>query len=216
MIKIKYQFIPYLWVSFLITYILVRLILYTWKNRTVFGARFFLLTLILAEIWIVGQALEMAALDLSTKIFWANIEYVPITLISVTYFYLVLKFTRRESWLTSRWVAFILITIPIAVNILIWTNDIHGLIRQNIFLDYSGSFPTVGKTYGPVFWVFAVYNYVIAIVTLIILANGYREKISLYRKQISFLFVALFLPAISNLLQVTGLNPFRVDVTPPV
>jgi diguanylate cyclase (GGDEF)-like protein/PAS domain S-box-containing protein len=194
----------------------VTLILYTWKNRTVFGARFFLLTLILAEIWIVGQALEMAALDLPTKIFWANIEYIPITLISVTYFYLVLKFTRRESWLTSRWVAFILITIPIAVNILIWTNDIHGLIRQNIFLDYSGSFPTVGKTYGPVFWIFAVYNYVIAIVTLIVLANGYREKISLYRKQISFLFVALFLPAISNLLQVTGLNPFHVDVTPPV
>jgi hypothetical protein len=169
----------------------VTLILYTWKNRTVFGARFFLLTLILAEIWIVGQALEMAALDLPTKIFWANIEYIPITLISVTYFYLVLKFTRRESWLTSRWVAFILITIPIAVNILIWTNDIHGLIRQNIFLDYSGSFPTVGKPTACLLDI-AVYNYVIAIVTLIVLANGYREKISLYRKQISFLFVALF------------------------
>jgi len=184
----KYQFIPYLWISLFTTYILITLIIYTWRNRTVLGARFFLLTLILAQIWITGQALEMAALDLSTKIFWANIEYVPIALISVTYYYLALEFTRRESWFNSRWVSSILIAIPIAVNILVWTNDIHGLVRQNIYLDFSGSFPTIGKTYGPVFWAFAVYNYSIAIVTLIILANGYREKISLYRKQISFFF----------------------------
>ena len=212
----KYQFIPYLWISLFTTYILITLIIYTWRNRTVLGARFFLLTLILAQIWITGQALEMAALDLSTKIFWANIEYVPIALISVTYYYLALEFTRRESWFNSRWVSSILIAIPIAVNILVWTNDIHGLVRQNIYLDFSGSFPTIGKTYGPVFWAFAVYNYSIAIVTLIILANGYREKISLYRKQISFLFFSLFLPATANLLQVTGLNPFHVDITPPV
>lgn len=197
-------------------FILIALILYAWKNRTVLGARSLLLTLILAEIWIVGQALEMAALDLSTKIVWANIEYIPITLISVTYFYLVLEITRRESWLKTRWGPFILIIVPLAVNILVWTNDIHGLVRQNVFLDSSGSFPTVGKTYGPMFWAFAVYNYVIATVTLIILANGYREKIALYRKQISFLFISLLLPVISNLLQVSGLNPFRVDTTPPV
>jgi len=190
--------------------------LYTWKNRTVLGARFFLLTLILAEIWIAGQALELAALDLPTKIFWANIEYIPITLMSVTYFYLTLVFTRHDSWLKSRWVFLALLIVPIIVNILVWTNDIHGLIRQNVFLDSSGSFPTVGKTYGPAFRAFAVYNYAIAILTLIILANGYREKVSLYRKQISLLFVALFLPVLSNILQVTGLNPFRVDITPPV
>jgi hypothetical protein len=77
------------------------LILYTWRNRIISGARFFLLTLILAEIWIAGQALEMAALDLPIKIFWANIEYIPITLIAVTYFYLVLEFTRYENRLKS-------------------------------------------------------------------------------------------------------------------
>jgi diguanylate cyclase (GGDEF)-like protein/PAS domain S-box-containing protein len=89
-------------------------------------------------------------------------------------------------------------------------------MRQNVFLDWSGSFPTIGKTYGPLFWVFAVYNYAIAILTLVILANAYREKISFYRKQISFLFIALFLPAISNILQISGINPFHIDTTPPV
>jgi hypothetical protein len=40
--------------------------------------------------------------------------------------------------------------VPVAINILVWTNDIHGLIRQNELSNYSGLFPTVGKTYGPV------------------------------------------------------------------
>lgn len=200
----------------LISSILVSLILYTWKNRTVVGARYFLYTLLLVEVWILGQAFELAALDLPTKIIWANIEYIPITLTSVTYYFLVLEYTRRETWLKSRWVAFILLIVPIVINILVWTNDMHGLIRQNIYLDVSGSFPTVGKTYGPAFWAFAVYNYTIALLAMVVLINAYREKISLYRKQIMFVFISLLLPVIANLIQVTGLNPFHIDITPPI
>jgi len=208
--------VPYLCISLFITCILVTLLFFTWKNRTVLGARYFLLTLLLAEFWIAGQALEMAALDLATKIFWANLQYIPITLISISYLYLALQFTGHERWLKSRWLVMILLVVPIVVNILAWSNDFHGLVRQNVFLDTSGAFPTVGKTYGPGFWAFAVYNYVIASFTLTILAMGFREKISLYRKQLSLLFIALLLPVISNVFQVTGMNPFHVDITPPV
>jgi len=48
------------------------LLFFTWKNRTVLGARYFLLTLLLAEFWIAGQALEMAALDLATMFYPAE------------------------------------------------------------------------------------------------------------------------------------------------
>lgn len=213
---IKYQFVSYLWISLFLTFIIITLILFAWKNRSVLGARYFLLTLILVEVWIAAQALEIAALDLKTKIIWANIQYIPITLTSVTYFYLTLQFTRRENWLQRRWLPLFFLIIPVATNILLWTNDIHGLIRQNVYLNYSGSFPTVGKTFGPLFWVFAVYNYAITIFTMVILANAFKEKISLYRNQIVFLFIALFLPVVSNILHVTGLNPFNVDTTPSI
>ena len=158
----------------------------------------------------------MAALDLSTKIVWANIQYIPIMLTPLTYLYLTLQFTRHENWLQLRWLILLLLIAPVAINILLWTNDIHGLIRQNVYLDNSGLFPTVGKTYGPLFWAFAVYNYAINILTIIILANAFREKISIYRKQIILLFIALLLPVISNILHITGLNPFKVDTTPSV
>lgn len=182
MIAIKYQFVSYLWVSLFLTFLIITLIFYAWKNRSVLGARYFLLTLTLVEIWILAQALEMAALDLPTKIVWANIQYIPIMLTPVTYLYLTLQFTRHENWLQQRWLPLLLLIAPAAINILLWTNDFHGLIRQDVYLNHSGSFPTVGKTYGPLFWVFAAYNYAIITLTMVNLANVFKEKISLYRK----------------------------------
>jgi len=215
-IAIRYQFVPYLWVSLFLTLLIITLIIYTWENLSVIGARYFLLTLVLVEVWILAQAFEMAALDLSTKIIWANIQYTPIMLTPVTYLYLTLQFTKHANWLQLRWLGLLFLIAPIAMIILLWTNDIHGLIRQNAHLDFSGLFPTVEKTYGPLFWVFAVYNYAVNILTIIILVNACKEKISIYRKQIIFLIVALLLPVISNILHISGINVYNIDTTPSV
>lgn len=193
------------------------LIVYAWKNRTVHGARYFLYTLILIAFWIITQALELSALELETKIFWANLQYIPVMLTPVTFLFLSLQFTRHEHFLLQRrWVAVVLILIPVALNILLWTNAVHGLVRQNVYLDTSGAFPVVAKTFGPIFWVFAVYNFSVAFLTLLILAQALQEKISLYREQVQFLFIGLLVPVMSLAIHVTGLNPFPMDTTPAV
>lgn len=213
---INYQFVSYLWITFALTLIILGVLLYIWTHRTAIRMHFLLITLVLVEVWIVAQGLEMAALDLPVKIMWANIQYIPIMLTPVTYFCIALQLTRHDKWLQKRWLVFILLLMPIAMNILLWTNDFHSLIRQNVHLDYSGSFPTVGKTYGPLFWPFAIYNFALTAITLLILATAAREKISYYRRQITFLFLSLLLPVISTAFQVTGENPFPVDTTPAV
>lgn len=179
------------------------------------GAPYFLATLILVEIWVAAQGLEIAALDLPTKIIWANIQYISITLTPVTYFYLALEFTRYDRP-KSRWLPILLLVFPIALNILLWTDGLHSLIRQNVYLSYEGSFPMISKTFGPLFWAFAAYNFTFNVITLILLANTFREKAPLYREQAIFLFIALLLPVISTAVHVSGLNPFIVDTTPVV
>lgn len=208
-----YQYVPYLWITILLSFISVSLIIYTWKNRTVLGARYFLLTIIMVELWIAAQGLEMAALDLPKKIFWANIQYIPIMLTPLSYFYLTLQFTRSDIWLQRRWVRILLLIAPITINVLLWTKFSY-LIRQNVSLDTSGAFPIISKTYGPLFWVFASFNYLITILTFINLLISLKEKAPIYRKQILFLITALFFPVISNLLHIMGMNPFRIDTTP--
>jgi len=212
-----YQFVSYLWLSLALFIIVGALFQYAWRNRSVLGARQLLLTLVLAEIWIFGQAMEMAALNLPVKIIWANIEYLPIMLTPVTYLYLALHFTQNKNWLRRRWLSLMLLIPPLAMQILLWTNDWHGLIRQNVYLDTSGSFPTVGKTFGPLFWVFAVYNYVLTFLILSILASALRMKPSRSRRrQIVFLMAAFALPSLATLTHVIGLEPINVDITPSI
>jgi diguanylate cyclase (GGDEF)-like protein/PAS domain S-box-containing protein len=210
-----YQYVPYLVVSYILFFLILALMLYAWSNRTILGARLFLLTLVLIEIWITAQAFEMSAVRLETKIVWANIQYIPIMLTTVSYFILTLQFTCRERWLKLRWLIVLLLIVPTAVNVFLWIDGTEHLIRQNVHMDYSGTFPTVGKTYGTLFWLLVSYNYSVIIFTMLNLAHAFKEKITLYRKQNILLFVALLFPVAANILQISGLNPFNIDLTPP-
>ncbi len=203
----------YLSISFFLLVLIVMLIVYTFIKRPVLGALFLRLTLFLIGVWVAAQGLEIAALDLKTKIIWANIQYIPIMLITFSYFYFTLQFTRRESALRIRWLQLALLIVPIVINVLVWTND--SLIRRNVFLDLSGPFPTIGKTYGPLFWIFAAYNYCVTILITVNLVKAFNEKMSsFYRKQILLLIAAIIFPAAANLIQLAGLSPLNVDITP--
>ncbi|MGE5379813.1 MAG: histidine kinase N-terminal 7TM domain-containing protein [Methylocystaceae bacterium] len=212
----KYQFVPYLLISVITTFIIITLLVHTWRNRLIPGARYLLITLVLIIVWIVTQACEVAALDLNIKIFWANIQYIPIMLTPVTYFYFSIRFTRQDKWLHLKWLPFLLLIVPVVFNVLLWMDGSLELIRQNVYLNHNRPFPTVGKTYGPLFWVFAIYNFGLCVFVLGILANALREKKSLYREQVQFLFWGLMLPGSACVWHVSGFNPYNIDPTPIV
>ena len=210
-----YRFVPYLWMSLALTIILIFLIRFAFKRYAEKGVPYFLLTLVLAVVWVDAQAMEIAAVDLSAKLFWANISYIPSALIPVVYLYLALKFAGLDKWSKKRWLLTLLLLMPLLYNILLWTNEFHGLIRQNIFLDTSGSISVIGKTYGPVFWIYSVYNYLLTIVTLLILLKGLRVfKNRLERAQLFSLFMGLLLPACSVLLYISKIFPLKIDPSP--
>ena len=211
----QYRFVPYLWVSLALTIILLLLIKFSLKRYAEKGVPYFLVTLILAAVWVVAQALEIAAVDLSTKLVWANITYIPSTLIPVAYFYLALRFTGLDRLSKKRWLLTFLLLMPFIYNILLWTNDFHGLIRQNILLDASGSISVIKKTYGPVFWIYSVYNYLLTIVTLAILVKGLRvHKNRLERAHLLSLFMGLLLPAFSICIYISKILPLKIDPSP--
>lgn len=209
-----YLFNSYLWVSIILSFMMFTLIFYIFKNRTVFGAYYFLLTVVLVEIWVTAQGLEMAAMTLPLKIIWANIQYIPSSLVAVSFFMLIQKLIGYDrTRLKGGWFL-LLFVIPAICNILLWVPELRFLMRNHEVLDMSGLFPTVSKSYGPVFWILAVYAVAVNAITFVKLVRKLKDKTSVYRKQQILLIVALLFPMISNLLQVTRLNPFRVDLTP--
>lgn len=215
MATINYLFVPYLWVTMLLTAIILFLGIYVFRHKNVLGGRYFLLTLFFAFVWIIAQGMEMSAQPLQLKLIWANIQYIPILCISCSYLLLILKFTGNPI-LNKKWFYPALFTVPVIINILLWIDGIKHLFRQNVMLDTSGIFPTVAKDFGPLFYVIAVYNHVIILFVCIVLLYAMRDKISIYKSQLQLFFVAVLIPVLANIIYITKVIPLKVDPTPIV
>jgi len=212
---IIYTFVPYLWVTIVLSAIILFLIVYVFKNTNILGGRYFLATLILALFWIIAQGLEMSALTLKTKLMWANIQYIPILCITCSYLLMSLRFTGNKI-LKKKWLYPVLFSFPIIMNILIWIDDISFLFRQNVTLNTTGSFFTISKDFGPLFYIMATFNYLIVLINCVVLLQAIKDKITIYQNQLKLLLLAVAFPVVANLVYITRIVPFRVDPTPIV
>ena len=211
-----FQYIPYIWLLLASAVIMGSLGIYAVSRRAVPGALIFALLMLLATVWALANGLEMAATDLRTKLFWANVQYLGYALSPVLWLVLTLQRTNRESWLTRRNVVLLLI-VPLMVLVLVWTDDIHGLVRRDVQLNGAGPFPVIVKTNGPVFWVNVGYGYALLGVTIFILIRTVRRASSLYRRQALSVLFSLLLPLTSSALYNFGLSVVpRHDISPAV
>ncbi len=211
---VNYQFHFYLIPTIISAIILLGLTYYAYKNRSVRGAKALIISMLTGVIWSVGNVLEMAALDLSTKLFWANLQYLAYAFAPVSWLFVVLYFVDKSHWINKKNIIIISI-IPILTNILIWTNGWHQLIRQDIYLDISGSISVIAKNYGPWFWVHSFYCYLLNFIYLYLLIKAIFSKNLIYKRQSAFLITGLGLVNLFNLLYIFDLSPVtRYDLTP--
>ncbi len=210
-----FQYIPYIWILFASAMVTAALGIHAWRQRTVPGATPFAILMLVAVIWSLANALEMAGTDLPTKLFWANVQYLCYVTLPVAWLALALEYTGRDKWLTRRRLAWLAIE-PLITVVLVWTDDLHGLVRRNFFLDTAGPFPVIGKTFGPWFWVHAAYTYLLLLLIIYLLIEALRAS-PLYRRQTLVLLVGTLLPVVWNALYNFGFSPIpRHDVAPAV
>lgn len=109
----------------------------------------------------------------------------------------------------------LLALVPLITLGLVWTNNLHGLMRYNIGLDTSGPFSVVTKAYGPWFWVHTTYSYALFFMGTFELVWAFFRLRPLYRKQSGMVLASAFVLWVANILYVTGLSPIpHLDITP--
>jgi len=211
-----FQYINYIWVLLVSAVITAALGIYAWRHRAVPGATPFAILMLAAVVWALANALEMAGADLPTKLFWANVQYLCYGTVPAAWLVLTLQYTGRDQWLTRR--RLVLLTIePLIAVALVWTNDLHGLMRRGVHLDTADPFYVIGKTYGPGFWVHAVYSYGLLLIALYLFIKLLLHVSHLYQKQILALLIGLLLPLGWNVSYTLGLSPVRRhDIAPAV
>ncbi len=165
-------------------------------------------------IWNVGYGFEILSPDLGGKIFWAKFQYVGILSTPVAWLFVALSYTRRERWLGSR-VVMGLSAVPVLMLLLVWTNELHGLIWSRVALLATTSYPMLDVDYGPVFWISTAYAYVLMAIAAAVVAEEIATTARLFRAQRFVLLIAAICPWFGNMLHLAGLAWLRgVDPTP--
>ncbi len=211
----QWQYTPYV-LPFVFTAITsAALIVVTWRHRSAPGATPLILVMAAVFEWSAGNALELLSVELGAKIWWANVEYLGIVAVPLAWFVFAARYTGRDKWLTRR-ILILLTLVPATTIVMVWTNELHGLIRYNIWLDSSGPFPVVSKTYGPWFWVQVGYSYVLLFISTVWLVQTLTRSPRLYRMQRTVLLIGAVMPWVGNVLYISHLSPIpKLDLTPP-
>lgn len=156
------------------------------------------------SLWLLAYTWELSTPDLNTKILASKVQYLGIAIAPTAWLAYTFSFTRRERWLTaSRQV--LLMLEPIALTLLVWTNESHRWIWQQtelLLLSPSQSFLRI--IYGPFFYVNAAYNYSLILWSTLLLLKTWRRSSHLYRGQVSILLLCAVAPWLGNLVYLSS------------
>jgi diguanylate cyclase (GGDEF)-like protein/PAS domain S-box-containing protein len=209
-------FTPGLWLFILAALILVGLLGISWQFRGTHTGKAFLLLITCALIWVVGFSFETAADTLGAKLILANIQFAGLSFIPNAWLYLAVSYRGRTLPLRT-WI--LLVSLPIATNLLIWADPLLHWFRGTPFIDTSSApFPVLVNDYQ--FWFYFVHapsGYVFILAAVLVITRGFRNIHGVYRSQTLLLLSALLLPVFTDLLYVLGYSPIKYyNITPAI
>lgn len=186
------------------------LALYAWQQRRAPGASPMAVVSLGMAVWAWGYAGELTVNGIAAKVLAAKFQYIGIVTVPVGWLVLAQAVTQRRHWLT-RGRALALAILPSITLVLVWTNEMHGLIWRTVDLLATG----LDVTYGPWFWVHSVYSYLALLVGTVYLIDRLMRSRDMYRWQIALLVLASLLPWFGNVIYLLRLLPFSgIDPTP--
>lgn len=213
----RWQLTPYVFPVVAAAVVSIWLALAAWRRRPTSGATPFSLLMLSVAQWSLAYALELASPDLPTKLFWDNITWLGAVCAPAAWFIFALQYSGRTRWLTRRIVIFLAIE-PLITLLLVWTNDLHGLINSSVRLSTSSSFTALVFTYGAWFWVNIAYSYLLLLLGTLLISSLIQTLVRsarLYWGQVAALLVAVATPWVANAITIFDWNPFPLlDLTP--
>ncbi|MCA9986563.1 MAG: PAS domain-containing protein [Anaerolineales bacterium] len=183
------------------------LAIFSWRRRRLgLWALPFTALALAATIWSFGYGLEIAVPTLEQKIFWGQWQYLGITSVPASWFLFAMSYTGRNSWLQRNRVLALLALPALTFFFALMHNQFHLIWRTTAIAD-PGQLATLKVTYGPWFWVYWIYAYILMFTSTTFLLMAFFRYDRAYRWQNASLLVGALMPLAGNFFFVTGLNP---------
>ena len=165
---------------------------------------------VLVSLFLLGST------TLGSFLFWVKMSFVGGAL-GIAWLVFTLRYDGRSLRDVTRVAALVAIE-PAAVFALAWFNDLHHLLWTRMTampITTPGSLLHVETSFGPSFWVWNIYQYVLLLWGVVVLMRGMFHAPSTYRGQTIAVLVAMAVPWTANILFLIGRTPVTgVDLTP--
>lgn len=181
---------------------------FSWKRRSADGSIGLLLTMAAAFVWSLTYAIRWLSKDINAQLFWLDATYFGVVVAPTAFLILAFEITNRKHLLTHRNLA-LLTVVPLLTLVFLWTDPWHGLFFNGM---RTGGAILNGGVW---FWVNAIYSYLLILVaSLLLFIASYHAK-NIFRQQTFIILIGMLLPALSNLISLTGFSPLPgLDLTP--
>lgn len=170
--------------------------------------RMSILLLLAAAVWTLAVVFEFLLPAPFWKSLCDRLQYVGAVTVPVAWLGFCLQYTGRDRVLSTR--AFVSLgVVPLCSLVLVFTNDAHHLFWT---LVDAGA-----KRFGPAFWIFLGYSYLLMAVGIVLLVRMAVRARSFYFhiRQSAVLLASVFVPFAMNVLDIAGLGPdWGPDLTP--
>jgi len=183
-----------------------------YRKKKAAGRKFLILFMSSIFIWSVADFFNLLNTTLNAKIFWSNFSYFGVATFSIFLILFVLEYIGKGE-LINRSKIILLSIIPIITIILIWTNEHHHLMRQSFFIQNISGLLGLGKVYGTWFWIQFIYAHSIVIISSVLIFYSLSLSLNIYKKQGIIFLIGILVPLISNLLYVSHIVSFPIDMT---
>ena len=208
--EIILNLIPY-FVSFVIS---GSIGLYAWRQRAVPGAEPYAWVALSQAAWTLGYIFELMSSNLETKIFWDNVQFIASAITAPALFAFALEYTeRRLTHPRAIWTAIVII--PVIFIGLVFTDNLHHLIRPTATLIPGEPFSELTYPFTAAVWGLYLYVIGIFVVTIGLLIEKFRKSPRLYRGQIALITIGILIPIGGVTLTMLGVTlSFHRDTTP--
>lgn len=184
------------------------------QRRSVPGSLPLLGMLLALSGWSFTYTFELASAQQVWQLFWAKVEYIGIVCVPTLYLLFTLEYARHREILERRRIYWIW-SISIAVLILVWTNDSHGLIWSRVGQKDNGGYSLLSLDHGIAFWIWTAYSYGCLLTgSVILIRRAFASPLELKPQSYVLVFGAA-ITFIGNAIYLSGLTPVPdLDITP--
>ena len=188
--------------------------IFAWRRRGAPGALALVALMAGVFAWSGAYAVELGVEGLQAKVFWAKVEYLGICSVPLSWLVLALGYTGREAWAAGRNLA-LLSALPLVTLLLVWTNEVHGLVWSSTTVETDGGFANLVVGHGPGFWVYWIYANLLLLAATAFMVPHLTRSLRLYRAQGIVLLLSTLAPWAANAMYVLGFTPGpNLDLTP--